>query len=119
MIANRSWGMLWSKAVPRFGAILRRSRLYFYEAITSKIPNVHGVDLRSDSQRLSPQSEGLVMLRRRVCCFIGAAVLLAISGSAAVNNPPVANPDNYTVNEDTTLYVGTPGVLANDTDAER
>ena len=58
------------------------------------------------------------MLRRRVCCFIGAAVLLAISGSAAVNNPPVANPDNYTVNEDTTLYVGTPGVLANDTDAE-
>lgn len=34
------------------------------------------------------------------------------------NNPPVANPDSFSVNEDTTLTVAAPGVLANDTDAE-
>ena len=35
-----------------------------------------------------------------------------------VNQAPVANPDSYTVAEDTTLTVTEPGVLANDTDPE-
>src|SRR5207247_564919 len=36
----------------------------------------------------------------------------------SVNNAPVAVDDNYSVNEDTTLTVSAPGVLANDTDAD-
>src|SRR5439155_1365174 len=36
----------------------------------------------------------------------------------AVNNAPVEVDDNYSVNEDTTLTVSAPGVLANDTDAD-
>jgi VCBS repeat-containing protein len=35
-----------------------------------------------------------------------------------VNDAPVARGDSYTVNEDTTLTVATPGVLANDSDVE-
>jgi CSLREA domain-containing protein len=35
-----------------------------------------------------------------------------------VNDAPVANNDNYTMNQDTTLNVPTPGVLANDTDVD-
>src|SRR5438445_201431 len=35
-----------------------------------------------------------------------------------VNDPPVAGNDNYTTNEDTTLTVAAPGVLANDTDVD-
>ena len=42
-------------------------------------------------------------------------VQLASSGS---NNPPVAANDSYSVNEDTTLSVTAPGVLANDTDVD-
>ncbi|KYK22881.1 hypothetical protein AYK21_03500 [Thermoplasmatales archaeon SG8-52-2] len=34
------------------------------------------------------------------------------------NDPPVANDDDYSVNEDTTLTVPVPGVLQNDTDVE-
>src|SRR5262245_27241484 len=34
------------------------------------------------------------------------------------DSPPVANADAYTVNEDTALTVGAPGVLANDTDPQ-
>lgn len=34
------------------------------------------------------------------------------------NNPPVANNDSYSVNEDTTLNIATPGVLENDIDQE-
>ena len=34
------------------------------------------------------------------------------------NDPPVAQDDNYTVNEDQTLDVSAPGVLSNDTDQE-
>ncbi|MBX3407743.1 MAG: tandem-95 repeat protein [Phycisphaeraceae bacterium] len=34
----------------------------------------------------------------------------------AVNDPPSAENDEYTINEDTTLNVGAPGVLSNDTD---
>jgi VCBS repeat-containing protein len=44
-----------------------------------------------------------------------ATVYLTIT---PVNDPPVANDDDYSVNEDTTLNVATPGVLANDTDPE-
>jgi VCBS repeat-containing protein len=32
------------------------------------------------------------------------------------NQPPVANPDSYSTNEDTTLTIAAPGVLANDND---
>ena len=35
-----------------------------------------------------------------------------------INDPPVANDDDYSVNEDTTLTVSAPGVLSNDTDVE-
>jgi len=35
-----------------------------------------------------------------------------------VNDPPVANDDSYSVNEDTALNVAAPGVLANDTDPD-
>src|SRR5207249_10650970 len=44
-----------------------------------------------------------------------ATVTLTIGG---VNDPPTANDDSYTVNEDTTLTVNAPGVLANDTDVD-
>ncbi len=36
----------------------------------------------------------------------------------AVNDPPVANDDSYTTDEDTPLTVAAPGVLGNDTDAD-
>jgi len=35
-----------------------------------------------------------------------------------INTPPVAVDDAYSVNEDNTLYVAAPGVLANDSDAD-
>jgi VCBS repeat-containing protein len=35
-----------------------------------------------------------------------------------INDPPHANDDNYTTDEDITLNVATPGVLSNDTDPE-
>jgi VCBS repeat-containing protein len=34
------------------------------------------------------------------------------------NNPPIANPDSYSTNEDTTLVVPAPGVLTNDNDPD-
>jgi len=37
---------------------------------------------------------------------------------APVNDPPVGNPDEYTTNEDTTLFGDAPGVLGNDTDID-
>jgi uncharacterized repeat protein (TIGR01451 family) len=45
------------------------------------------------------------------------------NGSATLNvtpanTPPVANPDTYSVNQDATLNVAAPGVLANDTDPD-
>jgi hypothetical protein len=36
----------------------------------------------------------------------------------AANTPPVANPDTYSVNQDTTLTVAAPGLLGNDTDPD-
>jgi len=36
----------------------------------------------------------------------------------SVNDPPVANPDSYSTDEETALTVGAPGVLGNDTDEE-
>jgi VCBS repeat-containing protein len=39
-------------------------------------------------------------------------------GVSPVNDPPVANADNYTTDEDTPLAVGAPGVLGNDTDVD-
>ncbi|NCR43314.1 MAG: tandem-95 repeat protein, partial [Microcystis aeruginosa SX13-01] len=35
-----------------------------------------------------------------------------------INDAPVANPDSYTLDEDNTLTINTPGVKGNDTDAE-
>ncbi|MCI0379173.1 MAG: Ig-like domain-containing protein [Gemmataceae bacterium] len=36
----------------------------------------------------------------------------------AVNDAPVGNPDNYSIDEDNTLTVAAPGVLGNDTDVD-
>jgi YVTN family beta-propeller protein/VCBS repeat-containing protein len=64
------------------------------------------------------------MEQNRVRCFTRFFMLLAFLGCvltarAAANNPPVANPNAYTVAEDKTLTTtATTGVLANDTDAE-
>jgi VCBS repeat-containing protein len=44
-----------------------------------------------------------------------ATVSIAIG---MVNDPPVANDDSYATDEDGTLTIAAPGVLANDTDAE-
>ncbi|MDT4922672.1 MAG: large repetitive protein [Pseudonocardiales bacterium] len=44
-----------------------------------------------------------------------ATVTLTVN---AVNDAPVANPDSYSTNEDTSLNVAAPGVLGNDTDVE-
>ena len=46
------------------------------------------------------------------------ALLLGVRAALGANSPPVANPDSYAVNEDTTLSISSPGVLGNDTDAE-
>src|SRR5213075_1478846 len=35
-----------------------------------------------------------------------------------VNDPPVANGNSYTINQDTVLNVAAPGVLGNDTDID-
>ena len=40
------------------------------------------------------------------------------NGSVTVNHPPVAANYAYTLNENTTLTIGAPGLLANDTDAD-
>ena len=37
---------------------------------------------------------------------------------ASENQPPVANPDSYSTNEDTTLTIAAPGVLGNDNDPD-
>ncbi|MCU1501206.1 MAG: Laminin sub domain 2, partial [Ilumatobacteraceae bacterium] len=42
----------------------------------------------------------------------------AVFTNVAITTPPTANPDSYSVNEDTTLTVAASGVLANDTDPE-
>jgi large repetitive protein len=44
-----------------------------------------------------------------------ATVVISVT---CVNDPPVANPDSYTVNEDEILTVPTNGVLGNDTDLD-
>ncbi len=44
-----------------------------------------------------------------------ATVTVAV---AVVNDPPVANDDSYTTNEDTQLNVSAPGVLGNDSDPD-
>jgi VCBS repeat-containing protein len=44
-----------------------------------------------------------------------ATVVISVT---CVNDPPVANPDSYTVNEDETFTVPTNGVLGNDTDLD-
>jgi len=38
--------------------------------------------------------------------------------SSSGNQPPVANPDTYSTNEDTTLTIAAPGVLGNDNDPD-
>ncbi|MBK9712968.1 MAG: tandem-95 repeat protein [Kouleothrix sp.] len=42
----------------------------------------------------------------------------ATLGTVDINTSPVANDDSYTVNEDATLTVAAPGVLANDSDPD-
>ncbi|NDJ76586.1 MAG: tandem-95 repeat protein, partial [Chloroflexi bacterium] len=41
-----------------------------------------------------------------------------INGGGGGNNPPTTVADSYSTNEDTTLNVGAPGVLANDSDSD-
>jgi VCBS repeat-containing protein len=52
----------------------------------------------------------------QVCTEVDSEQLCIIV--AVVNTPPVAEDDVYDTDEDTMLVVATPGVLANDTDAE-
>jgi VCBS repeat-containing protein len=49
---------------------------------------------------------------------LNSSVAVVTITVAAVNDPPVANNDAFGTNEDTTLSVTAPGVLANDLDAE-
>jgi large repetitive protein len=42
----------------------------------------------------------------------------SVKTTVVANRPPTANPDSYTINEDTVLNVSAPGILANDTDPE-
>jgi hypothetical protein len=47
------------------------------------------------------------------------ATILAVNDPPmAVKDPPLTNPDSYTINQGTTLNVVAPGVLANDTDVD-
>jgi len=48
----------------------------------------------------------------------GIAVVTITVTTTAVNHPPAANNDSYSTAVNTTLTVGAPGVLANDTDAD-
>lgn len=45
-------------------------------------------------------------------------VVFSLEVAYTYNNPPVANDDSYTTDEDTVLNVSAPGVLTNDTDPE-
>ncbi len=51
--------------------------------------------------------------------FVGFRIAAAAAVVPPVNHPPVAASESYPVNEDTTLTVAAPGVLLNDTDADR
>jgi VCBS repeat-containing protein len=42
----------------------------------------------------------------------------SVKTTVVANRPPVANPDAYTINEDTVLNISAPGILANDTDPD-
>lgn len=42
----------------------------------------------------------------------------SVKTTVVANRPPVANPDEYTINEDTLLNISAPGILANDTDPD-
>jgi hypothetical protein len=47
--------------------------------------------------------------------FDTATVFVTVNN---VNDPPVAAPDSYTINQDTTLHVAAPGALGNDSDVD-
>jgi hypothetical protein len=47
-----------------------------------------------------------------------ATVTIIVNPSGSTNQPPVANDDSYTMEQDTTLTVPAAGVLANDTDPD-
>ena len=57
-----------------------------------------------------------ILLKSRLALGVAALNCLAFPLMAAQNKPPVANTDSYSVNVNSTLNVGAPGVLANDTD---
>lgn len=89
-------------------------------------------DFRGASQRLTTPASGrsvvavhtnrvnLACARARLAArfLLFLALLLGLRAAFGANSPPVANPDSYTVNEDATLSISSPGVLGNDTDAE-
>jgi hypothetical protein len=49
---------------------------------------------------------------------MGNAVAVPVTLNVVANEPPVAEADSYTMDEDTVLTVAAPGVLANDTDPD-
>jgi uncharacterized repeat protein (TIGR01451 family) len=77
------------------------------------------------SVNVTPTTTGS-LLNTITTSFGGAYPLVSNDGNngsatlnvAPANTPPVANPDTYSVNQDTTLTVAAPGVLGNDTDPD-
>src|SRR2546426_992184 len=59
-----------------------------------------------------------ILLRNQLAIGVAALTCLAFPLLAAQNNPPVANNDSYSVEEDHPLTVAAPGVLANDSDQD-
>jgi uncharacterized repeat protein (TIGR01451 family) len=82
-------------------------------------------DTCSFSVNVTPTTAGS-KLNTITTSFGGAYPLVSNDGNngsatldvTLANTPPVANPDTYSVNQDTTLTVAAPGVLGNDTDPD-
>src|SRR5205809_1060950 len=56
--------------------------------------------------------------RKHLAIAVAVLNCLAFPLLAAANRAPTAKNDSFSVNEDTTLSIGAPGVLANDTDVD-
>ena len=66
---------------------------------------------------LSSSSDNVSYNSREASSNRPQLVIVVQQGSPSGNTPPLANADSYSVNEDSVLTVGAPGVLGNDTDA--
>ncbi len=94
--------------------------LYFYDITKRRIPNRRSIAHESLRQESCGSGKALKMYLRRfilIACVLTLHLAFSIGGYAA-NSPPTATPDSYTINEDTTLTVSSPGVLANDSDPD-